>query len=214
MSRWNQIFEGCIIIEKDIGGGRFCRRAIDIDTGEIVMERAYYHGAGLFPAGYNAVERQVLFERQVMFGRDVSSGGSEHITVTDYDKEPPVVLMQCWNNHNNRTCKQKDKDKDGRGRTGGKPSYVKVYENKMDELLGKLKDSEVAFLMRIRPYVSWDTGLLKLDNNPMSVDDMAKVFKSKDKRTVESKLEKLVSEGAIKKTTEGYTVNRQYMAKG
>jgi hypothetical protein len=188
-------FIQAVVIEKNLGHQRKNIIVVDQETGEIVVSA--YDSRELFPDGCKANIAQLLV------GKEELPNGAEYITISDLDQNP---IFQFWHGRHG--------PKKGKS-TGGKPAYLKVYQDNFMDATAQLTDGELGFLMRLLPIIEWDSGELidRKKKQPASVDELAKRLDASP-GTIYRKMAKLENAGLVRKVGDKYLVDRNYIAKG
>jgi hypothetical protein len=188
-------FIQAVVIEKNLGHRRKNTIVVDQETGEIVVSA--YDSRELFPDGCKANIAQLLV------GKEELPNGAEYITISDLDQNP---IFQFWHGRHG--------PKKGKS-TGGKLTYVKVYQENFLDATAQLSDGELGFLMRLLPMIQWDSGELvdRKKKQPVGVDELAKRLETSP-GTIYRKMAKLESVGLVRKVEDRYLVDRNFIAKG
>ena len=193
----------CIVLDENFGYGRVRRQIIDADSGEMLA--VTWHNRpeqGIFPSGVNSTVAQAIFSRE-----EAPDKQSEYIHVRDIDIEHSYYAF--WNKKNENKNPPKKRS------TGNKQAYVKLFNEKLAELAGKLNYSDMGFLFSLAPLIDWDNGALvdKRNKEKLSIDDIADII-GETKRNAYKRINPLIDAGVMFKKGPHYYINRSYMAKG
>ena len=193
----------CIVLDEDFGYGRVRRQIIDTESGEMLsVTWRNRPEQGIFPSGVNSTVAQAIFSRE-----EAPDKQSEYIHVRDLDIEHSYYAF--WNKKNESKTPPKKRS------TGNKQAYVKLFNEKLAELAGKLNYGDMGFLFSLAPLIDWDNGALvdKRNKEKLSIDDIAEII-GETKRNAYKRVNPLISAGVMFKRGSHYYVNRSYMAKG
>lgn len=200
-----ETFRGNVAIcIEDLGHSRKLLRVVDTDTGEILLKKYECEKIELFPDGYNAVIREMMFSREIL------PNGAEMIYVSHPDRPELLYFTKILSSEEKRFGQKKGTGK-GRGRTRGKEKSLSISETSYQKLQ-TLDDASLGFLLRLGTLARHDTGLIAKRGKPMQQDDIFTALNATE-RTGKRRLADLIQIGVIEKTEEGYFLSKNMVQK-
>jgi len=196
------LIKRCLILDDDFGYGRKRRQVIDPETGEMIAE--VWHNKpenGIFPLGVNATTAQAIFTRE-----EAPDKQSEYIHIRDAEIEHEYYGFWHKKGENKNPPKK---------RSTNKPTYVKLYNEKLMELADRLSYNDIGFLISVAPLIDWHSGALidRKTKEKLTINDIAEKI-GETKRNAYNRVNPLINTGVMFKKGSHYYVNRSYMAKG